>query len=1267
MRRLPSFLLATLAVIIVLIALLVSGLRLALPHAAQYRPQIVAQLNKFSGFPIEIGDIQANWQSFGPTLEIRDISVHPPKGDVSVQRIILALNVWKSLLQWRWQFKELTFYGIQANSKVPFKHKENDNNSINIDQLQDIFLRQFDHFILHDSHIAFPTEGGVRIQLDIPQLVWFNARARHRAEGEIRVATSEGQRGRAQLRVDLHDRNGLLSDGQVYLQADDIELSAWLKSWVNTQSELDSASFTMASWLNIADGEVQDGLLLLNKGKLSWLSDKAPHLLTLDNAEIKIAKQAQGWSATLPTRNFVMDGIHWPKGSVALMYQPEEKTMLGKDNPGEIRVRAANLQLERISPLLSVFSMLSPEQDNQLKTMQPQGEITRLAADIPLKQPESSRFQVAWQNISWQPWQSSIPGINHFSGSASGTGQDAALHFMLNDSTLPYGDMFQAPLAVKKASGYARFNRDEKEWTLSGQQLDIQANGLWAKGDFSFNQPEQGEPWLSILAGIRVYDAGQAWRYFPVPLMGKQLADYLSGAIQGGRVDNATLVYAGNPHLFPYYHNEGQFQVWVPLQDATFQFQPDWEPLTHLDATLNFMNDGLWITGSSTNLGGAHGFNIRGEIPSYQKEKLFIDADVSGSGKSVHDYFEKTPLKNSVASALEMVQVEGNVDAKLHLDIPLDGKQTRAMGDITLHNNKLFITPINSEMNQVSGKFSFDNGALKSSTLTARWLGQPINVNFSTIPGDKDYRVAVDIHGNWLAAKLPEIPGSVSRELSGNAPWTAKVGINLPSHGSATYQVDVNADLKNVASRLPAPLGKEAHSRLDFNTHVIGDMNGLQLSGHLGPQQYFNGQINLSKQGVALDRFVWRNGVNHVPALPPSGQAEIGLPEIDGEGALAALMPVINSNKKSSKTSGFRYPAQITLETPKLTLAGQGWHQLRAQVQLQGEFVKLNVKGREIDANAQFAGRHHLRANIAYLYYNPVWPAEKNADPASHTSTKVHSNSPYFGSWPAMQLRCQDCWIKGQRLGKVDADLSPNGDQLRLSNGLIDTGNTRVTVSGDWLQQAHRRKTHLKAHIKGDSTSDSANYFGYTIPLRDANYNIHLDLSWLNVPWSPDMKTLNGPVKYALSKGDIESIDTGRAGRLLRFISYDALLRKLRLDFHDLFGKGFYFDSIKDHGEFKNGVYYTDHLRVDGLEADIRMSGSVNFVDQKINIHATIAPEVSATVAVATAFAVNPIVGAGVFIASKLLSPLWSKITPIRYNITGDLEHPTVQAAASQE
>ncbi len=148
------------------------------------------------------------------------------------------------------------------------------------------------------------------------------------------------------------------------------------------------------------------------------------------------------------------------------------------------------------------------------------------------------------------------------------------------------------------------------------------------------------------------------------------------------------------------------------------------------------------------------------------------------------------------------------------------------------------------------------------------------------------------------------------------------------------------------------------------------------------------------------------------------------------------------------------------------------------------------------------------------------------------------------------------------------------------------------------------------------------------------------DLHWQSFPWDVDIATLNGVLHANLGKGKIDDISSGRAGRLLRLVSFDALLRKLQFDFSDTFGKGFYFDSIKGTAWLKSGVLHTSDLLVDGLEADIAMSGNVNFNQQQIDMEAVVAPEISATVGVATAFAINPMVGAAVFAASKVLAPL---------------------------
>jgi uncharacterized protein YhdP len=78
------------------------------------------------------------------------------------------------------------------------------------------------------------------------------------------------------------------------------------------------------------------------------------------------------------------------------------------------------------------------------------------------------------------------------------------------------------------------------------------------------------------------------------------------------------------------------------------------------------------------------------------------------------------------------------------------------------------------------------------------------------------------------------------------------------------------------------------------------------------------------------------------------------------------------------------------------------------------------------------------------------------------------------------------------------------------------------------------------------------------------------------------------------------------------------------------------------------------------------MKGSVNLVRRELNMEAIVAPEISATVGVATAFVVNPIIGAAVFAATKVLGPLWNKVSILRYRITGPIDKPQINEVLRQ-
>ena len=1259
MRRLPGILLLTGAALVVIAALLVSGLRIALPHLDAWRPEILNKIESATGMPVEASQLSASWQNFGPTLEAHDIRAElKDGGEFSVKRVTLALDVWQSLLHMRWQFRDLTFWQLRFRTNTPITSGGSDD-SLEASHISDLFLRQFDHFDLRDSEVSFLTPSGQRAELAIPQLTWLNDPRRHRAEGQVSLSSLTGQHGVMQVRMDLRDDEGLLSNGRVWLQADDIDLKPWLGKWMQDNIALETAQFSLEGWMTIDKGDVTGGDVWLKQGGASWLGEKQTHTLSVDNLTAHITRENPGWQFSIPDTRITMDGKPWPSGALTLAWIPEQDVG-GKDNKrsDELRIRASNLELAGLEGIRPLAAKLSPALGDVWRSTQPSGKINTLALDIPLQAADKTRFQASWSDLAWKQWKL-LPGAEHFSGTLSGSVENGLLTASMKQAKMPYETVFRAPLEIADGQATISWLNNDKGFQLDGRNIDVKAKAVHARGGFRYLQPANDEPWLGILAGISTDDGSQAWRYFPENLMGKDLVDYLSGAIQGGEADNATLVYGGNPQLFPYKHNEGQFEVLVLLRNAKFAFQPDWPALTNLDIELDFINDGLWMKTDGVNLGGVRASNLTAVIPDYSKEKLLIDADIKGPGKAVGPYFDETPLKDSLGATLQELQLDGDVNARLHLDIPLNGELVTAKGEVTLRNNSLFIKPLDSTLKNLSGKFSFINGDLQSEPLTASWFNQPLNVDFSTKEGAKAYQVAVNLNGNWQPAKTGVLPEAVNEALSGSVAWDGKVGIDLPYHAGATYNVELNGDLKNVSSHLPSPLAKPAGEPLPVNVKVDGNLNSFDLTGQAGADNHFNSRWLLG-QKLTLDRAIWAADSKTLPPLPEQSGVELNMPPMNG----AEWLALFQKGAAESVGGAASFPQHITLRTPMLSLGNQQWNNLSIVSQPTANGTQVEAQGREINATLAMRNNAPWLANIKYLYYNPsVAKTRGDSTPSSPFPTTERIN---FRGWPDAQIRCAECWFWGQKFGRIDSDITISGNTLTLTNGLIDTGFSRLTADGEWVNNPGNERTSLKGKLRGQKIDAAAEFLGVTTPIRQSSFNVDYDLHWRKAPWQPDEATLNGIIHTQLGKGEITEINTGHAGQLLRLLSVDALMRKLRFDFRDTFGEGFYFDSIRSTAWIKDGVMHTDDTLVDGLEADIAMKGSVNLVRRDLNMEAVVAPEISATVGVAAAFAVNPIVGAAVFAASKVLGPLWSKVSILRYHISGPLDDPQINEVLRQ-
>ncbi len=129
--------------------------------------------------------------------------------------------------------------------------------------------------------------------------------------------------------------------------------------------------------------------------------------------------------------------------------------------------------------------------------------------------------------------------------------------------------------------------------------------------------------------------------------LGQDLTDYLSTAIQGGKVNTAKLLWYGELGDFPYKEHNGMFQAWVGLKDAKFSFDTAWPTITDLQLDL-FENDAMYLDSKSATLNGVHAKRITGRIPELAEDgHIEIEAKATAPGNEVRDYMMATPLVDS--------------------------------------------------------------------------------------------------------------------------------------------------------------------------------------------------------------------------------------------------------------------------------------------------------------------------------------------------------------------------------------------------------------------------------------------------------------------------------------------------------------------------------------------------------------------------------------------------------------------------------------------
>ena len=1359
--KLSRFCWQSLAVVLVLFALVVSLIRGLLPQLDQVRQELVDYIQGQYQVAVQVGQLDAQWQAFGPSLNVENLIIPPQEKlpfTLIINKVQVKLDFWQTILSASPQIEQVQFNGVHIALNVDELTSADGNpddatKATDVDWLYRLLLEQLDRYSITDATVQLLSSQHDYRPIHLKDIRWRNLDGRHRGEGALRLDDDVNGAEQLSLKVDLYGdgRDPDSIRGQLYVAAQSLDLGEWASRQPNPYNPDKKMALegviNLQAWANVSNRAIDSGLVLFQPSWLEWHLKDAEQRFDVNGGSLAWHPTDKGWLFSSQGLSFVTNGQHWPELKIRVA-----------NTQGNLFADINQLQPQNLLPLLPLVPGLTRDNLLAWQSMQPKGNIGPITLSQLKGQPLAAKVnlrQLTWQAASHVPGMSAIDAQLYW--------QNEQLTFALPEQSylVDFQQEFSAPLQFTAAPIVGVF--DPANARLRVPKLHLSNDDLALTSSVQLDFKDSAH--MALLAELKLYNIANAGRYFPRHAMGEPLADYLESAIKAGQSQDAKVVWHGNFSAFPFAHNDGIFQASFSLTDAEYAFQPDWPAVTNLSLDALFENDrmDLWVDKGrllKVPADGAHVF-----IPEMGlKTELKVQADLSTTGPDATRVLKASPLASSIGTTLSVVQVQGKVQGSLDISLPFhDDAEPDVRGKIHFDNSPVYISEPGVQLNGVTGDIQFANAAVEGQGITARLFKQPLTLGFSTKDSPNGLGLNVDLTGRWNLAKLPDtLANPLSAYYSGNLKWNGKLKMVFGDSGYS-LQANVSSNLLGVELALPGEFAKDAQTPMALNAELIGDDKASSLGIKLAEQLEFWGgfERDYGNKLAAYDLILGRVFLPGDTLQKHQGHLQIDLPKAD----IVSWLPIINgfvaagdstsdkarslaaSNLKASSvaatedllnvnapkaevpstgelnrqtkastingraqvnggqeddpqvntlpvndaaisdlsagialmdnieleasaigsvsdtnTSNFPVqtgfmPALIAIDAriKAFDLLGQGLSDLKFTAAPQQGFWRFNATAKEFDGQIDFYP-DWLSQGLKVVATRFQFAPKVKSPQAAH-----YSEAEVISSLPPLALDIDDFSFYDKPLGHLVLQATPDALGYKIQTLSLDSPDAQLQGTGTWQNQHGSNRTEFDFTLnakKFDALSQRLN----TDPgLKDAPLALTANLSWQGAPYAFSLETLGGAVRFDFGKGHLSEI-SDKGARIFSLFSLDSLLRKLSLDFSDVFGKGLYFDSFSGDLALENGVVKTTNTKMDAIAGEMKVRGFTDLTTESLNYDIRFVPQLASSVPTVVLLSTSAwTLGIGAFALTKVLEPVIEVISEIRFRLTGTMTDPKLE------
>ena len=1291
------------AVCIILLALLLLLARFGLPWLDGYKGEVEARLSEQLQSPVSIDDLSFKWEQYGPTLSADGVVVSDSDNrQVTLDEVLLDIDLLKSISAGEPVIEELTLVGARlalettGNGKYELHGLKNNDKpqsktGSSVDMLS--WVMGTDRVTLQDVTITL-IDKNTDQQLTITDLniVASNSGDLHQLRVDMNLPDELG--GTIEMGVDLvghsHDIRNATAD--FYLKATDLQADAWRQlhsgrlegSRFSTTgiARLD-ANMQLALW-----GQVGDGRLQSARGQLeaSNLVDVKSQQTVLDSltTDVLFENVASGWKMTADKTELQKSGEVTTVDKLVYRYKPTNSTAWQLNTSGQA------LQLSLATTLaLSLFDKDAElPRAKWLADASPSGDLKDWNASFSLTdgKPDFSLYS-EFSDLQLTS-AAGMPGARNINGIIDMTHNVGKITLEGQDTVLDIPSVYPTPLALQSLSSQLDVNMQDSLRTSVEGELTINDNDFTANSRLQFKLAEGKSPHVYLQGQFSAGDLSTANKVIPVRLLKPKTTRWLRQALVSGAATNGEFLMFGNVKNFPFADNDGVFRLGFDVENATLNYMQGWPQATALQGRFDMNGATLRGTASDGYVG-----SMRLSVADVRIDDLFnpvlsLTSTSSGSLPKLVAFGNNGPLRRLLSPALNDVSSTGRAQMDLSVDVPLKRKAAfntvataqntvgksapitglKVRGSVFLRGNDLAFGRANVKLDNVDGAIGFTESGIRVNNLQALMYGRPVRVDSKTEGNGRQRVTEITMSGPMRASNILDnynIP--LSQFTDGESQW--RVSVRIPSSEKTLKQngIAIAAVSGLVGTRLllPKPLGKPVGTerRLALSTKLFPDSTEGTWLVDYGKDM--KSRLNISN--ARLQSVAARFGPGPVNRDIRQGiRLEGTLPDLALDAWVTTIAEFIDGLEPAATPEPI-LPVSADMKI-KSFIAGRhniGGGTLRFNTD--STYINGVIENTWLSGNLRYP-REHWRSDVP-LVARIAYVDKKFFDALSSAPEKVDAKELDPRTLPPIHARIAR--LKWDLLDMKDLTVrtSPSTSGMNIDTFGFAYQSAQLIGNGYWrlrdpqrvnttLEDEHVSKLNLT--LQSDNFGRTLTQLGFASTLNEGEGTVSGKLVWNAPAYKPALESLVGEMDIDLQSGRILKVDPG-AARLAGLFAFEALPRRLSLDFKDLVLDGLDYETVQGTVQLANGVAHAPSVQLNGSIGVLDITGESNLVTRQYNQRITVLPRVSSALPVIGIISGGATAGLGAMVAGGLLKAIGIDVDLIglrAYTLTGGWDEP---------